>query len=136
MFLILLSPLNFNRAFLFTSKDQQCLTLTENTKTAMIFRRANAVLYEKRSMSISCLYYWTVLQIKRIYFYNICILLYDVRNLQLNYLVTFLSYSYFYGIINWHGEFLYSHFVHILFINIFVTDEDCLTEMVCNSFWK
>ncbi|RMC12960.1 hypothetical protein DUI87_10487 [Hirundo rustica rustica] len=36
------------RAFLFTSKDQQCLTLTENTKTAMIFRRTNAVLYEKR----------------------------------------------------------------------------------------
>ncbi|KAF4796290.1 hypothetical protein TURU_085266 [Turdus rufiventris] len=36
------------RAFLFTSKDQQCLTLTENTKTAMVFRRTNAVLYEKR----------------------------------------------------------------------------------------
>ncbi|XP_010177407.1 PREDICTED: plasminogen-like protein B, partial [Mesitornis unicolor] len=36
------------RAFLFTSKDQQCLTLAENTKTAVIFRRTNAVLYEKR----------------------------------------------------------------------------------------
>ncbi|KAM4787455.1 plasminogen-like isoform 3-T3 [Cyanocitta cristata] len=42
------------RAFLFTSKDQQCLTLTENTKTAMIFRRANAVLYEKRIYLLEC----------------------------------------------------------------------------------
>ncbi|XP_010117037.1 PREDICTED: plasminogen-like protein B, partial [Chlamydotis macqueenii] len=36
------------RAFLFASKDQQCLTLAENTRTAVIFRRTNAVLYEKR----------------------------------------------------------------------------------------
>ncbi|NXR40586.1 PLMN protein, partial [Zosterops hypoxanthus] len=42
------------RAFLFTSKDQQCLTLTENTKTAMVFRRANAVLYEKRIYLLEC----------------------------------------------------------------------------------
>ncbi|XP_059698003.1 plasminogen-like isoform X10 [Haemorhous mexicanus] len=42
------------RAFLFTSKDQQCLTLKENTKTAMIFRRANAVLYEKRIYLLEC----------------------------------------------------------------------------------
>uniref|UniRef100_A0A8C3V530 Uncharacterized protein n=1 Tax=Catharus ustulatus TaxID=91951 RepID=A0A8C3V530_CATUS len=42
------------RAFLFTSKDQQCLTLTENTKTAMVFRRTNAVLYEKRIYLLEC----------------------------------------------------------------------------------
>ncbi|XP_029817483.1 plasminogen-like, partial [Manacus vitellinus] len=42
------------RAFLFTSKDQQCLTLSENTKTAMIFRRTNAVLYEKRIYLLEC----------------------------------------------------------------------------------
>lgn len=119
-FLTLLSPLNFNRAFLFTSKDQQCLTLTENTKTAMVFRRTNAVLYEKRSMSMSFLCYWAVVQIKIIYFYSICILLYDAHTPQLINLVTFLSYSYFHGVINWHGEFLCSTFVLILFINIFV----------------
>uniref|UniRef100_A0A8C0F850 Apple domain-containing protein n=1 Tax=Bubo bubo TaxID=30461 RepID=A0A8C0F850_BUBBB len=48
------------RAFLFSSKDQECLTLAENTKTAVIFRRTNAVLYEKRSMSMSFSYYFTV----------------------------------------------------------------------------
>ncbi|KAM6207732.1 plasminogen-like [Sarcoramphus papa] len=42
------------RAFLFTSKDQQCLTLAENTKTAVIFRRTNAVLYEKRIYLLEC----------------------------------------------------------------------------------
>ncbi|XP_053919998.1 plasminogen isoform X2 [Cuculus canorus] len=42
------------RAFLFTSKDQQCLTLAENTKTAVIFRRTNAVLYEKRIFLLEC----------------------------------------------------------------------------------
>ncbi|NXJ59414.1 PLMN protein, partial [Rostratula benghalensis] len=42
------------RAFLFTSKDQQCLTLAENTKTSVIFRRTNAVLYEKRIYLLKC----------------------------------------------------------------------------------
>uniref|UniRef100_A0A8C7EBX7 Plasminogen n=1 Tax=Nothoprocta perdicaria TaxID=30464 RepID=A0A8C7EBX7_NOTPE len=42
------------RAFLFTSKDQQCLTLAENTKRAVIFRRTNAVLYEKRIYLLEC----------------------------------------------------------------------------------
>lgn len=41
-----------NRAFLFTKKKLQCLTLTENTKTTVVFQSEDAVLYEKKSMYI------------------------------------------------------------------------------------
>ncbi|EMP30325.1 Plasminogen, partial [Chelonia mydas] len=38
------------RAFLFTSKDQQCTTLPENTKTSELVRRTDVVLFEKRRL--------------------------------------------------------------------------------------
>lgn len=41
-----------NRAFLFTKKKLQCLTLAENTKTTVVFQSEDAVLYEKKSMYI------------------------------------------------------------------------------------
>uniref|UniRef100_A0A8D0G9I1 Plasminogen n=1 Tax=Sphenodon punctatus TaxID=8508 RepID=A0A8D0G9I1_SPHPU len=40
------------RAFLFARKDQQCITLADNSKTKAVLRRTDAVLFEKRSMYI------------------------------------------------------------------------------------
>ncbi|XP_025057793.1 plasminogen-like [Alligator sinensis] len=42
------------RSFTFTSKDQQCTTLAENTKKALVLRRTNAVLFEKRMYLLEC----------------------------------------------------------------------------------
>uniref|UniRef100_A0A8C8RL68 Plasminogen n=1 Tax=Pelusios castaneus TaxID=367368 RepID=A0A8C8RL68_9SAUR len=42
------------RAFLFASKDQQCTTLADNTKTTELFRRTNVVLFEKRIYLLEC----------------------------------------------------------------------------------
>lgn len=57
-----------NRAFLFTKKKLQCLTLAENTKTTVVFHSEDAVLYEKKSMYIV----WHYTFIHLVYFY--CIL--------------------------------------------------------------
>ncbi|XP_025922268.1 plasminogen-like [Apteryx rowi] len=46
---------NFNcRAFLFTGKKQQCLTLAENTKTTVMFNSTDAILYEKKIYLLQC----------------------------------------------------------------------------------
>uniref|UniRef100_A0A8B9IB12 Apple domain-containing protein n=1 Tax=Anser brachyrhynchus TaxID=132585 RepID=A0A8B9IB12_9AVES len=46
---------NFNcRAFLFTRKKLQCLTLAENTKTTLTFSSTDSVLYEKRIYLLQC----------------------------------------------------------------------------------
>ncbi|NXQ94582.1 PLMN protein, partial [Sagittarius serpentarius] len=46
---------NFNcRAFLFTRKKLQCLTLAENTKMTVMFNSTDAVLYEKRIYLLQC----------------------------------------------------------------------------------
>ncbi|XP_010177406.1 PREDICTED: plasminogen-like [Mesitornis unicolor] len=46
---------NFNcRAFLFTRKKLQCLTLAENTKMAVMFNSMDAVLYEKKIYLLQC----------------------------------------------------------------------------------
>lgn len=50
---------NFNRAFLFTRKKLQCLTLAENTKMTVMFNSTDAVLYEKKSMYIVRCYTFT-----------------------------------------------------------------------------
>ncbi|XP_065585755.1 plasminogen-like [Cyrtonyx montezumae] len=43
------AEINFNcRAFLFTKKKLQCLTLAENTKTTVVFHSEDAALYEKK----------------------------------------------------------------------------------------
>ncbi|XP_019383042.1 PREDICTED: plasminogen isoform X2 [Gavialis gangeticus] len=42
------------RSFAFTSKDQQCTTLAENTKKAVVLRRTNVVLFEKRMYLLEC----------------------------------------------------------------------------------
>ncbi|XP_053151049.1 plasminogen isoform X2 [Hemicordylus capensis] len=42
------------RAFLFTNKEQLCITLANNTKTISVFRRAGAILYEKRIYLLEC----------------------------------------------------------------------------------
>lgn len=42
--------LNFNRAFLFTRKKLECLTLAENAKMTVTFASTDTVLYEKISM--------------------------------------------------------------------------------------
>ncbi|NXP46712.1 PLMN protein, partial [Heliornis fulica] len=42
------------RAFLFSSKDQLCSTLGENSRKAVIFRRTNVILYEKRVYLLEC----------------------------------------------------------------------------------
>ncbi|XP_061480281.1 plasminogen isoform X2 [Rhineura floridana] len=42
------------RSFIFTVKDQQCITLADNTKTAVVFRRAGAILFEKRMYLLEC----------------------------------------------------------------------------------
>uniref|UniRef100_A0A8D0EAB2 Plasminogen n=1 Tax=Salvator merianae TaxID=96440 RepID=A0A8D0EAB2_SALMN len=36
------------RSFLFTNKDQQCITLADNSKTTTLLRKAGAILFEKR----------------------------------------------------------------------------------------
>lgn len=46
---------HFNRSFIFAVKDQQCITLGDNTKTTVVFRRADAILFEKRSKCIQLL---------------------------------------------------------------------------------
>ncbi|XP_017669246.1 PREDICTED: plasminogen-like isoform X3 [Lepidothrix coronata] len=46
---------NFNcRAFLFTRKKLQCLTLAENAKMSVMFASMDAVLYEKRIYLLEC----------------------------------------------------------------------------------
>ncbi|XP_064913636.1 plasminogen isoform X2 [Columba livia] len=46
---------NFNcRAFLFTRKKLQCLTLAENAKTSVMFNSTDAVLYEKKIYLLQC----------------------------------------------------------------------------------
>uniref|UniRef100_A0A8C2Y6Y4 Plasminogen n=1 Tax=Coturnix japonica TaxID=93934 RepID=A0A8C2Y6Y4_COTJA len=46
---------NFNcRAFLFTKKKLQCLTLAENRKTTVAFHSEDAVLYEKKMYLLQC----------------------------------------------------------------------------------
>ncbi|XP_050751137.1 plasminogen-like [Gymnogyps californianus] len=46
---------NFNcRAFLFTRKKLQCLTLAENAKMAVTFNSMDAVLYEKKIYLLQC----------------------------------------------------------------------------------
>ncbi|KAM6355363.1 plasminogen-like [Podargus strigoides] len=46
---------NFNcRAFLFTSKKLQCLTLAENAKMTVAFNSMDAVLYEKKIYLLQC----------------------------------------------------------------------------------
>ncbi|KFQ30229.1 Plasminogen, partial [Merops nubicus] len=46
---------NFNcRAFLFTRKKLQCLTLAENTKTTVSFNSTDAILYEKKIYLLQC----------------------------------------------------------------------------------
>ncbi|NWQ63330.1 PLMN protein, partial [Neopipo cinnamomea] len=46
---------NFNcRAFLFTRKKLQCLTLAENAKMSVMFTSMDAVLYEKRIYLLEC----------------------------------------------------------------------------------
>ncbi|XP_026531031.1 plasminogen [Notechis scutatus] len=42
------------RAFLFTVKEQQCITLKDNTKTAAVLRKAGAILFEKRMYLLEC----------------------------------------------------------------------------------
>ncbi|KAM3851556.1 plasminogen [Vipera latastei] len=42
------------RAFLFIAKEQQCITLADNTKTAGVFRKAGAILFEKRMYLLEC----------------------------------------------------------------------------------
>ncbi|XP_032072621.1 plasminogen-like isoform X2 [Thamnophis elegans] len=42
------------RAFLFTAKEQQCIMLNDNTKTAPVFRKAGAILFEKRIYLLEC----------------------------------------------------------------------------------
>ncbi|KAH0622431.1 hypothetical protein JD844_024733 [Phrynosoma platyrhinos] len=44
----LLTSHHINRSFLFAVKDQQCITLADNTKTTVVFRRADVTLFEKR----------------------------------------------------------------------------------------
>ncbi|XP_032537131.1 plasminogen-like isoform X2 [Chiroxiphia lanceolata] len=47
---------NFNcRAFLFTRKKLQCLTLAENAKMSVMFASMDAVLYEKRRPTAECM---------------------------------------------------------------------------------
>uniref|UniRef100_A0A8C9F9S8 Kringle domain-containing protein n=1 Tax=Pavo cristatus TaxID=9049 RepID=A0A8C9F9S8_PAVCR len=49
------AEVNFNcRAFLFTKKKLQCLTLAENTKTTVAFHSEDAVLYEKKIYLLQC----------------------------------------------------------------------------------
>ncbi|XP_040523873.1 plasminogen [Gallus gallus] len=49
------AEINFNcRAFLFTKKKLQCLTLAENTKTTVVFQSEDAVLYEKKIYLLQC----------------------------------------------------------------------------------
>ncbi|KAL7987622.1 hypothetical protein Chor_006541 [Crotalus horridus] len=42
------------RAFLFTAKEQQCITLGDNSKTAAVLRKAGAILFEKRMYLLEC----------------------------------------------------------------------------------
>ncbi|XP_053238304.1 plasminogen [Podarcis raffonei] len=42
------------RSFIFAVKDQQCITLGDNTKTTVVFRRADAILFEKRMYLLEC----------------------------------------------------------------------------------
>ncbi|KAJ7342172.1 hypothetical protein JRQ81_009386 [Phrynocephalus forsythii] len=42
------------RSFLYAIKDQQCITLAGNTKTAVVFRSAGAILFEKRIYLLEC----------------------------------------------------------------------------------
>ncbi|XP_070589907.1 plasminogen [Erythrolamprus reginae] len=42
------------RAFLFTAKEQQCITSRDNTKTAAVLRKAGAILFEKRMYLLEC----------------------------------------------------------------------------------
>ncbi|XP_042306539.1 plasminogen [Sceloporus undulatus] len=42
------------RSFLFAVKDQQCITLADNTKTTVVFRRADVTLFEKRIYLLEC----------------------------------------------------------------------------------
>eukprot|EP00075_Anas_platyrhynchos_P001321 XP_005015962.2 plasminogen [Anas platyrhynchos] len=42
------------RAFLYTRKKLQCLTLAENSKTTLIFSSTDSVLYEKRIYLLQC----------------------------------------------------------------------------------
>lgn len=51
--------LNFNRAFLFTRKKLECLTLAENAKMTVMFTSTDTVLYEKRSMCAVRCYIFT-----------------------------------------------------------------------------
>nr|XP_020664690.1 plasminogen isoform X1 [Pogona vitticeps] len=42
------------RSFLYAVKDQQCITLADNTKTTVVFRSAGAVLFEKKIYLLEC----------------------------------------------------------------------------------
>ncbi|XP_060097812.1 plasminogen isoform X2 [Heteronotia binoei] len=42
------------RSFLFTTKDQRCITLADNSKTTVMFRRSDVVLFEKRIYLLEC----------------------------------------------------------------------------------
>uniref|UniRef100_A0A8D0GB32 Plasminogen n=1 Tax=Sphenodon punctatus TaxID=8508 RepID=A0A8D0GB32_SPHPU len=44
------------RAFLFARKDQQCITLADNSKTKAVLRRTDAVLFEKRKTQKHCFF--------------------------------------------------------------------------------
>ncbi|XP_069463802.1 plasminogen [Ambystoma mexicanum] len=42
------------RSFVFSSKDQQCVTSADNQKTATVYRRTDATLYEKKMYLAEC----------------------------------------------------------------------------------
>uniref|UniRef100_A0ACB8GB38 Uncharacterized protein n=1 Tax=Sphaerodactylus townsendi TaxID=933632 RepID=A0ACB8GB38_9SAUR len=42
------------RSFLFANKEKQCITLADNSKTTVMFRRSDVVLFEKRIYLLEC----------------------------------------------------------------------------------
>uniref|UniRef100_UPI00398F39A6 plasminogen n=1 Tax=Pristiophorus japonicus TaxID=55135 RepID=UPI00398F39A6 len=42
------------RAFLFTQKNQECLITADNSRTQLVVRRTNAILYEKQAYLLEC----------------------------------------------------------------------------------
>ncbi|XP_078086246.1 plasminogen-like [Mustelus asterias] len=42
------------RAFLFTQKNQECITTADNSHTKLVVRRPNVVLYEKQAFILEC----------------------------------------------------------------------------------